>query len=247
MADCSVDTFYWLQPTDGSCCKETNMQLNQTFEHYAFSFPDLFVIFIHFCQCQVFSSSFTSLHSGLTEYLGVKYCGCFLKKGNVKFCLVCKHESCHLWCRRVMHIDRVSTKRHDMLTMQLCIGRVFWLHRVGNWVNRRSFFASQYAASNILRIMDEIDFSDCFPIGCCSENRKSVTIPSFIFVVCVWKSKFRFLLCWRVLMMTTSQRNTFCMEQNKQKSIHLTYFRWHVLIGVVKIGCKKLIFSHLKI
>ena len=139
MADCPVDTFYWLQPTDGSCCKETNMQLDQTFEHYAFSFPDPFVIFFHFCQCQVFSSYFTSLHSGLTEYLGVRYCGCFLKKGNVKFCLVCKHESCHLWCRRLMHIDRVSTKRHDMLTMQLCIGRVFWLHRVGNWVNHRFF------------------------------------------------------------------------------------------------------------
>ena len=115
MVDCLVGTFYWLQPTDGSCCKERNMQLSQNLGHYAFSFWNQFVPSI-------------SVYAKFSHILVL----CSWKKGKVKSCVVCKRERWHLWCRTLMHIDRVSTKSHDMLTMQLCIGSVFWLHRVGH-------------------------------------------------------------------------------------------------------------------
>ena len=89
--------------------------------------------------------------------------------------------------------------------------RVFWLHRGvgGHWV--KPFFGNDQRL-NVQQLraifwglwmrLTSRTVSQLTDL----ENRKSVTIPSFIFVVFTSKNKLRFLLCWKV--------KTFYMEQN---------------------------------
>ena len=187
MADCSVGNLVWLQQTDGGCCKERSMQLSRTFQRFPLG--------SNFST--QFSYSCASLLSGYSEYLGNSYltsqlidcpepfwrnCVSMLsnssnkyyagsqKRENVEFLLlVCwKRERWHLWCWTLMHIDRASTKSHDMLTMQPCIDAssdyiAGYIRSLGwTWT---FLGVMNVAMRNILTIMDEIDISDCFPIG----------------------------------------------------------------------------------
>ena len=134
-------------------------------------------------------------------------------KENRKSCVILKRcERWHLWCWRLMHVDRPSTKNHDMLTMQLCIGSVFWLHRVGHQCTR----LIQWLFRNVTNMHCFEHFgwdrllSDCFPIeGLWKQEVCDNSIDHSSSLFSPVKAKFDFCCVGEFFVMVTTGDNKY--------------------------------------
>ena len=176
-------SFYWLQPPDdGWAVKRRTCNSIKVLDttHISFSLNG---------KCQKVKKKtidfFYAKADGMNSSLD------WLNISDYEF-LSCCQSRCirwHLWCWGLMHIDRTSTKSHDMLTTRLCIRGILRFYQLGHRcllgvsqnkekrssnnlliiLSGRSLeqleqLLRTVAMCTVLSVFDEIDFSDCFPI-----------------------------------------------------------------------------------